>query len=233
VSLTVDVRARVGDFRLDARFALPEGLTVLFGPSGAGKTRLLRLVAGLDDPVEGHIRLGETTFVDTTAGTRLAAHDRHIGMVFQQPYLLPHRSNLGNVALAVRDHHRDVRRRRAADLLDRVDAADLAHRRPTQLSGGQKQRVALARALAGEPRLLLLDEPFSALDVPVRRQLRRLVRDLVDESRIPTVFVTHDLDELAALADHVLHVDDGTVTGVRDVDRTLRDLDDQRPDLRG
>jgi molybdate transport system ATP-binding protein len=225
VNLGVDIRARIGDFHLDARFALPEGLTVLFGPSGAGKTRLLRLVAGLDDPVEGRISLGDTVFVDTRSRTRLAPHDRHIGMVFQQPYLLPHRSNRGNVALAVRDAHRDVRRRRATELLARVDAADLAQRRPTELSGGQRQRVALARALAGEPRLLLLDEPFSALDVPVRRQLRRLVRDLVDETGVPTVFVTHDLDELAALADHVLHIREGTVTGVTDVDLTLRDLD--------
>ncbi|MFO8076607.1 MAG: ATP-binding cassette domain-containing protein [Egibacteraceae bacterium] len=225
MSLSVDVRAAIGEFRLDARFALPEGLTVLFGPSGAGKTRLLRLVAGLDAPAEGRIGLGPTVFADTTTGTALAPHRRRIGMVFQQPYLLPHRTVAGNVALAAAGAGRAERRARAEELLARVDAAALAARRPGELSGGQRQRVALARALAGEPRLLLLDEPFGALDVPVRRQLRALVRRLVDEAGVPTVFVTHDPAELAALADQVLLADDGDISVVTDAATALARLD--------
>jgi ABC-type sulfate/molybdate transport systems ATPase subunit len=105
-----------------------------------------------------------------------------------------------------------------------VDASELAHRRPSQLSGGQQQRIALARALAGAPRLLLLDEPFSALDLPVRRRLRGLVRDLVDATGVPTLFVTHDPDELTALADQVLLADHGTIAAVTDVEGALRAL---------
>ena len=222
--LTVDVRAAVGDFTLDARFALPAGLTVLFGPSGAGKTRLLRLVAGLDRPREGRISLDGTVFDDTGADVRVPAHARRIGMVFQEPYLLPHRTAAANVALAA-PGSRPERRRRAAELLERVGADTLAGRRPSQLSGGQRQRVALARALVAEPRLLLLDEPFGALDRPVRRQLRALVRDLTLETRVPTVFVTHDPDELAALADQVLVADHGRIDTVTDPATALRDLD--------
>ena len=233
MSLSVDVRARVGEFHLEARFDLPPGLTVLFGPSGAGKTRLLRLVAGLDEPLDGRIRLDGAVFDDRAAGVRLAAHERRIGMVLQQPFLLPHRSALSNVELSVRDGDRAGRRARARELLDRVGASPLADRRPSQLSGGQQQRVALARALAGEPRLLLLDEPFNALDLPVRRHLRGLVRDLVEQAGVPTLFVTHDLDEVRALADHVLHADHGRVTVVDDVASTLARLDPAHRDGRG
>jgi molybdate transport system ATP-binding protein len=225
VSLTVDARARVGEFHLDARFTLPSGLTVLFGPSGAGKTRLLRLIAGLDTPRDGRIGLDGEVFDDVPAKVHRPVHDRRIGMVFQQPYLLPHRTVLANVALAVRDTDRTTRRDRAHELLDRTDATSFAGRRPGQLSGGQRQRVSLARALAGEPHLLLLDEPFNALDHPVRRQLRGLVRDLVDQAGVPALFVTHDTDELAALADHVLFADHGRITDLTDVGSALATLE--------
>jgi molybdate transport system ATP-binding protein len=228
VSLDVDVRAQVGSFHLDARFAVDAGLTVVFGPSGAGKTRLLRLLAGLDAPTAGRVTLAGEVFEDRAAGTSLRPHERHVGMVFQHPYLLPHRSVRSNVALAVRDGDRAHRRREADRRLEEVEATELAHRRPAQLSGGQQQRVALARALAGEPRLLLLDEPFSALDLPVRQRLRHLVRDLVDRTGVPTLFVTHDPDELAALADRVLLADHGTITTVTDVRDALARLGHDR-----
>lgn len=214
MSLNVDIRAHVGEFHLEARFTLPPGLTVLFGPSGAGKTRLLRLIAGLDRPDRGQILLDDSVFDDTATRTHTPAHQRHIGMVFQQAYLLPHRTVLANVALAVQHGDRMQRRQRAHELLEQVDGTAYSARRPSQLSGGQRQRIALARALAGDPRLLLLDEPFNALDVPVRRQLRTLVRDLVDQTHVPTLFVTHDPAELADLADHVLHADHGTITAI-------------------
>jgi len=228
VSLTVDVRATIGEFHLDARFQLPPGLTVLFGPSGAGKTRLLRLIAGLDRPAEGTIELDGVVFDDAATKTHVATHRRHIGMVFQQPYLLPHRTVLANVAIAIRDGARAGRRVRAEELLAQVDATEFASRRPSQLSGGQRQRIALARALAGQPRLLLLDEPFNALDLPVRRRLRTLVRDLVDQSGIPTLFVTHDPDEVRDLADNVLIADHGTIDTIDDVTNTLTHLDQTR-----
>ncbi len=225
MTLDVDVRAHIGEFHLDVRFALRPGLTVVFGPSGAGKTRLLRLIAGLDRPDDGRIQLDDAVFDDTSTRTCTPPHQRNIGMVFQQPYLLPHRTVLANVALSVRHGDRVQRRARANELLEQVDATAFAARRPGQLSGGQRQRVTLARALAGEPRLLLLDEPFNALDLPVRRQLRRLVRDLVDQTDVPTLFVTHDADELADLADHVLLADHGTITTMTDPATARAQLD--------
>jgi molybdate transport system ATP-binding protein len=228
VSLHVDVRARVGDFHLDARFELPPGLTVLFGPSGAGKTRLLRLIAGLDEPAQGRITCNDRTFVDLAERTTLPIHERRIGMVFQQPYLLPHRTVEANVALAADGRTRHDRRAAAGHWLQRTGATPFAGRRPHQLSGGQRQRVALARALAGRPQLLLLDEPFNALDLERRRRLRRLVRGLVDEARVPTVFVTHDVDELTELADQVLFADRGVIHTIEDVASTLARLDAAR-----
>lgn len=224
MSLQVDVRARIGAFQLDARFELPAGLTVLFGPSGAGKTRLLRLIAGLDQPVAGRIAFDGRTFVDRAERTTLAVHQRRIGMVFQQPFLLPHRTVEANVALTAEGGTRHDRRQAARHWLERTGATPFAHRRPHQLSGGQRQRVALARALAGEPRLLLLDEPFNALDLARRQRLRRLVRGLVDETHLPTLFVTHDVDELGELADHVLIARDGTIDTLDDVAGALARL---------
>ena len=224
--LDVELTATYGTFHLDARFALADGLTVLFGPSGAGKTRLLRLLAGLDVPARGRISVDGRTLVDTDSSTipTVPVHQRRIGLVPQVPALLPHRTALSNVALAAQGHHRTERRAIARDWLARVDAEPFADRRPSQLSGGQQQRVALARALVGEPRLLLLDEPFSGLDLPVRRRLRQLVRDLVADTRVPTVFVTHDRDELAELADRVLLAEDGHLHRVVDVEEALAEL---------
>jgi molybdate transport system ATP-binding protein len=231
VTLAVDVRSRVGDFELDVRFDVGGGLTVLFGPSGSGKTRTLRLLAGLDRPTAGRIAAGEEMWFDADRHIAVPVHDRRVGMVFQQPLLLPHRSVLGNVALAVRGGNRHERKEAAHRWLGEVDAVELAGRRPAQLSGGQQQRVALARALAGDPRLLLLDEPFNALELPVRQRLRSLVRDLVDRAQVPAVFVTHDVDEVRALADRVVVADRGTVTTVTTVAEALRGVRrDARPD---
>lgn len=163
-----------------------------------------------------------------TAKVHLPTHQRHVGMVFQQPYLLPHRTIRSNVALAVRDTARQQRHDRADELLARVGASEFAFRRPGQLSGGQLQRIALARALAGEPRLLLLDEPFNALDLPVRRQLRTLVRELVDDTGLPSLFVTHDPDELRDLADHVLLADHGVIDTLDDITGALTRIDAAR-----
>lgn len=214
MSLTVDFRHRLGDFPLVADFDVPGGLSVVFGPSGAGKSQTLRLIAGLERPAAGRIVLAGEPLTDTAKGVWLAARERRVGMVFQQPLLLPHRSVLRNVTLAARDGNRSERRRTAWVWLERVGAADLASRRPAQLSGGQQQRVALARALAGQPRLLLFDEPFGALDLPVRRQLRALVRDLVQRAQVPTLFVTHDQEELASLAEQVVLAEAGSLTRV-------------------
>lgn len=216
VAVDIDVHHTAGAFGLDARFeASQPGITVLFGPSGAGKSLTLSLIAGLRRPDRGRIALRGQTVDDVTAGVHVRPQDRQLGMVFQDALLLPHRSALDNVALAVRDTRtRSARRAVAARVLAEVGAGELAAARPRTLSGGQRQRVALARALAGKPQLLLLDEPFSALDRPVRRELRALVRRLVDARGIPALLVTHDHEELADLADQVVLFELGRVSGV-------------------
>jgi len=216
MSLRVRLEHRVGDFHLEVDVEAGPGLSVLFGSSGVGKSTLLALVAGIQRPNNGVIVLHERVLVDTRAGVHIRSQDRRIGMVFQQPRLLPHRTVLANVALGVRDPDRRRRRARARTGLAQVGMEEFSARRPGELSGGQRQRVVLARALAGDPELLLLDEPFSSLADHVRRQLRRLVRDLVDREQLTAVFVTHDRDELAELADRVLVAEHGRIVTVTD-----------------
>ena len=222
MSLTVDFDHRVGDFRLSVRLSTGEGLGVLVGPSGAGKSITLRMVAGIERPQRGRILLAGDVLVDTERGVWVAPQRRRVGMVFQDSLLLPHRTVLDNVALAVRNGSRSERRAAALDWLGEVGGEGWAKRHPQQLSGGQAQRVALARALAGEPRLLLLDEPFNALDPPVRHRLRSLLQELVARRRLPTLFVTHDPGEAFQLADEVHVLESGRVTQSGTVDELRR-----------
>jgi molybdate transport system ATP-binding protein len=210
--LSVDVAHQVGDFHLNARFETGPGIAVVVGPSGAGKSLTLRLVAGIERPDQGRIVLGGETIVDTAAGVWTRPQERRVGMVFQDSLLLPHRTVLDNVALAVRDEPKRHRRAEAMRWLEEVEGEEWADRHPHQLSGGQAQRVALARALAGEPQILLLDEPFNALDLPVRHRLRLLVMDLVRRRQVPALFITHDATEAFLLADEIHVIEAGAVT---------------------
>lgn len=221
-SVTVDVTTTVGTFTVTAAFTATSGITALFGPSGAGKSVTLAAIAGLLRPDRGTITLAGETVADTTRKIHVHTQHRRLGMVFQHAALLPHRSPLDNVALAVRTGNRTQRRDLARDLLDQVHAAHLAQAATRTLSGGEQQRIALARALAGEPQLLLLDEPFSALDQPTRHSLRQLVRTLVDTHHLTALVVTHDLDDIAQLADRVVLYEPGHTT-------TTHDLDAERP----
>ncbi|MER5905770.1 ABC transporter ATP-binding protein [Streptomyces mirabilis] len=177
----------------------PGELLALLGPSGCGKTTALRMLAGFEHPDSGEV------LVDGEDVTRVPAHRRDAGMVFQSYSLFPHLSALDNVAFGLRMRKvRTVERRsRAAELLDLVGLADKGERFPHQLSGGQQQRIALARALALRPRVLLLDEPLSALDAKVRLTLREEIRRLQQELGITTLFVTHDQEEALSMADRV------------------------------
>jgi sulfate transport system ATP-binding protein len=194
---------------------VPEGqLLALLGPSGSGKTTLLRILAGLDQPDTGAIHL------DGIDATGLKAKDRRVGFVFQHYALFRHMTVADNVAFGLKVRkgpHRPPRgeiAERVGRLLDLVQLAGLAGRYPSQLSGGQRQRVALARALAVEPRLLLLDEPFGALDAQVRKDLRRWLRRLHDEMGLTSVFVTHDQEEALELADEVVVMHKGRIEQV-------------------
>ncbi len=186
-------------------------LAALLGPSGSGKTTLLRLIAGLVAPSSGRVFFGEED------ASVLSVRERHVGLVFQHYALFRHMNVLENIAFGFRVRARKRRpreaeiRRRALELLDLVQLPGLEDRFPAQLSGGQRQRVALARALAIEPRVLLLDEPFGALDAKVRRELRRWLREIHDKTGHTTIFVTHDQEEALELADRVVVMRQGRI----------------------
>ena len=187
-----------------ASFALPAGdIGVLIGPSGCGKTTLLRAIAGLERLAQGRIAIGAETLADAAHGTHLAPEARRIGMVFQDYALFPHLSVARNVAFGIAHLARDERSQRVQEVLDLVGLADAAQRAPHQLSGGQQQRVALARALAPRPRLLLLDEPFSNLDVELRERLAQELRAILKASATTALFVTHDQQEAFAVGDRI------------------------------
>jgi molybdate transport system ATP-binding protein len=196
-ALDVNVTRTIGEFDLDVAFNVESGISVLFGPSGAGKSLTLSLIAGLLRPDSGSILINGLVVTDCA-----------------------NRSVLDNVALAVRQASgRQSRRTIARSWLERVGAHEFADRRPGSLSGGQRQRVALARGLAGEPALVLLDEPLSALDSAVRRELRFLIREVIISSGVPAVLVTHDAEEAEELGDVIIAYNDGRVTAIRTVER--------------
>jgi ABC-type sulfate/molybdate transport systems ATPase subunit len=201
-----------GSLHLDVTLRAGVGTTVaVLGPNGAGKTTLLRALAGLLPIAEGTVRLGDTVLEDAAAGISLPPEDRPIGVVFQDYLLFPHLSALENVAFGLRSRGAGRARSRAAarHWLAEVGAEQFADRRPAQLSGGQAQRVAIARALAAEPRLLLLDEPFSALDAAARPLVRELlVRVLAERTAL---VISHDPGDAAALAEHVVVLEHGRV----------------------
>ncbi|MDO9023989.1 ABC transporter ATP-binding protein [Zwartia sp.] len=187
-------------------------LMALVGPSGAGKTSMLRAIAGLLKPTQGKVTIGEQVWMDTENSQFIAPQHRHVGLVFQDYALMPHLSALENVALSLLHLPSLQRKLKAKYWLDHVHLSEEQQlRRPNGLSGGQQQRVAVARALAREPRVLLLDEPFSAVDQMSRQGLYDLLADLRKELNIPIVLVTHDLVEARHLADSLVVMESGTI----------------------
>ncbi len=182
----------------------------LVGPSGSGKTTILRTIAGIYDAPRGRIVAGGETWLDTARNVHRAARERSVGFVFQNYALFPHLSALDNVTQAMGHVPADERRTRAAKLLERTNLAGLEDRRPGELSGGQQQRVAVARALARDPRVLLLDEPFAAVDQLTREKLYEELATLRRDLNIPMILVTHALDEASRLADRMCILHHGT-----------------------
>jgi len=193
-------------------------LIALLGPSGSGKTTLLRLIAGLERPTRGKIFFGDED------ASQKSIQERNVGFVFQHYALFRHMTVADNIGFGLKVRHGAARppaqeiRRRASELLDLVQLSGLEKRYPAQLSGGQRQRVALARAMAIEPKVLLLDEPFGALDAQVRRELRRWLREIHDATGHTTVFVTHDQEEALELADRVVVMSQGRIEQVGTAD---------------
>lgn len=206
--LSVRARKRLPDFDLELDFQLGDEILVLFGPSGAGKTTTLRLIAGLDRPDVGEISLAGRPLFSSAGCVDLPPRDRRCGFVFQHLALFPHLSVRRNVRYGVREHTPEAEAR-LERLLSAFRIAHLADRLPAELSGGERQRVALARALMTEPHVLLLDEPFSAVDYETREALYDELLAAHREWRIPFVLVTHERREAERLGDRVLNLREG------------------------
>jgi molybdate transport system ATP-binding protein len=208
-SLTVTLRQR-DPVPLDLSFTCEPGqVLAIFGPSGSGKTTILRSIAGLHSASEALVRVGPHIWHDTATRTHVPVHRRPVGVVQQEYGLFPHLTAEGNVMTALGHRPRQDRLARAQALLQLVHLRDQAHRRPADLSGGERQRVAVARALARDPAVLLLDEPFAAVDRPVRRCLQDEIDEIRRSLNIPVVLVTHDFEDVLRLASHLLLLDRG------------------------
>jgi molybdate transport system ATP-binding protein len=217
--LFVDVEKKLGEFSLVVRFDTEGGVTALFGPSGAGKTSLVGMIAGLVTPDRGRIALGDTVLFDSAARVNVPPHHRRIGYVFQEGRLFPHLSVARNL-----DYGRwmsgleadETERRRVIELLN---ISHLLERRPGKLSGGERQRVAFGRALLTRPRLLLLDEPLASLDRPRKLEILPYLARLRDEAKVPMIYVSHQAGEIQRLASQVVRIEDGRVSGVGGVEQ--------------
>ena len=189
----------------------PPSVTILFGPSGSGKTTILRCIAGLEQPEEGTISVGDELWFDAANRVTVPPQARRLGYMAQDYALFPNYTVEGNVAYGLTGLSSQEKKRRVDEVLHLLQIESIAQQKPTQLSGGQQQRVALARAIARRPRLLLLDEPLSALDAPMRARLCKDLRRLLTQLAIPSVVVTHDWTEALALGDQMAVIDNGRV----------------------
>jgi molybdate transport system ATP-binding protein len=206
MTLDLKVKKRLKYFDMDLGLSCGNGrMLVLIGPSGGGKTTLVRMLAGLSTPDEGRIDFHGETWFDSARGINATPQKRRIGYVFQEYTLFPHLSLYDNAAFAAAD------KKEVDDLLELFGIAHLRRRKPHLVSGGERQRCALCQALARRPRMLLLDEPFSALDVVTRRGLREELKSLKNKLDFPILYVTHDIGEALFLADEILPIVDGRI----------------------
>lgn len=211
MTLAVDVEARVGSLHLRAELPAASGVTVIVGPNGAGKSTLLKVILGVVQPGKGQITLGDRKLFCAASHIDIPTEDRRLGYVPQRYALFTHMNVIDNVGFGIRGVSRDERRRRATALLEDLGIGHLRERKSTSLSGGESQRVALARALAIKPHAVLLDEPMAALDAGARRKVRRFLAERLRAIGIPTVVVSHDVDDLAALGGRVAVLEGGRI----------------------
>ena len=225
-TLSVDIAVSTPQFTLEVSLEAPPGITILFGPSGSGKSTTLSAIAGLTQASAGKIALGGDVWFDSAAKIDRPVHLRGLAFVFQSVALFPHMSGVENVAYGIeRSVARSDRYRLAMAMLERMRVADLARRRPSTFSGGEAQRVALARAFARSPSLVLLDEPFSAMDRELRGDLCADVKATVRDLNLPAIMVTHDRDEARAVGDRVVILRSGRVAAAGTIHTHLPDVD--------
>ncbi|MBB4953810.1 molybdate transport system ATP-binding protein [Agrobacterium vitis] len=230
--LEIDIEHHQGRFNLSADLVLGQGLTALFGPSGSGKTTMINAVAGLIRPDRGTIRFDGTLWSDAATGRFLPTHKRRIGYVFQEPRLFPHLSVKANLLYGRHFAPRLERRENLGYVADLLGIGDLLERAPNRLSGGEKQRVAIGRALMASPRLLLMDEPLSALDGGLKAQILPYIERIRDEAGVPIVYVSHAVEEVTRLATRVVTLHAGHATLLEGADHGLLFLpktEDSRP----
>lgn len=209
--ISFDCKRSRGDFTLDGKFETRDGVTALFGSSGAGKTTVLRLIAGLERPDHGRIVIGGTCVVDTDAGIWLPAHKRRAGLVFQDAQLFPHYDVHKNLTYARRFRPADEKALTFDTVIGVLAISHLLDRKPETLSGGERQRVAIGRALLSYPQILLFDEPLASLDLPRKLEILSLIEKIRDEFKIPIVYISHSVDEIARVASHVIRLAKGRV----------------------
>lgn len=211
MTLSVDIRHRLGAFSLEATFTSEGGVTALFGRSGSGKTSIIRIIAGLIRPDHGRIHLDDTVLADTDRRVFVPRHRRRFGYVFQEARLFPHLSVRQNLSYGRWFAPKSGRSESFDGVVDLLGITALLDRRPAKLSGGEKQRVAIGRALLSSPRLLLMDEPLAALDEARKAEILPYLERLRDETKIPIIYVSHSIAEVARLANRVVVMRDGKV----------------------
>ncbi|RWD35262.1 molybdenum ABC transporter ATP-binding protein [Mesorhizobium sp.] len=225
MTVVIDITHRLGDLGLDVRFGSAGRLTALFGPSGSGKTTLINMIAGLIRPEKGRIEADGRVLVDTDAGLFVPKHKRRIGMVFQDARLFPHMSVASNLRYGrwfapAAERYADMNA-----VVDLLGIGPLLDRRPAKLSGGEKQRVAIGRALLASPRLLLMDEPLASLDDARKAEILPYIERLRDETKIPIVYVSHSISEVARLASDVVVLAQGKVAACGPTGAIMQRLD--------
>jgi molybdate transport system ATP-binding protein len=212
MALSLQLQKKVNGFALQVEWAIQEELAVLFGFSGAGKSMTLQMIAGLMKPDQGTIRSGGQVLFDSRTGIDVRPQDRSIGYVFQDLALFPHMTVRGNILFGANGIGKKERRLRTEEMIEIFHLEGLPEKKPAEISGGQRQRVALARALIRRPMLLLLDEPFSALDHPLRLEMHQYLTGAARNYKIPVIMVTHDLNEAFKLGDKIIVYSQGRVT---------------------
>ncbi|WP_373087096.1 molybdenum ABC transporter ATP-binding protein, partial [Sneathiella sp.] len=223
--LDIRLKKSVHGFHLSAEFTAADGVTALFGPSGAGKTLIAKMLAGLIRPDDGHIHVDGRALFDPRKSINIPVHRRHVGFVFQEHRLFPHYTVRGNLTYGNRRVTRGAPVIKFETVVDILGIGGLLDRSPTALSGGERQRVAIGRALLSNPKILIMDEPLSSLDAARKSEILPLIEQLKAEFNITTLYISHSIEEVSRLADTVLLIENGALKGAGPTAEILSRLD--------